>query len=113
MAQTLPTTPTPSEASSCTFEQRVNTLQFGNGYQQDAVSGINNEFEVWRVVYTQITAAQYSAIRTVLSAAGSWDVINWTAPGGTAKKYKMDKAGYTMSRVAATYNLSFTLKQVY
>ncbi len=113
MAQTLPATPLPSEASSVTYEQRVNSLQFGNGYQQDAVSGINNEFEMWDMVYTQITAAQFAAIKTVLSAAGSWDIINWTAPGGTAKKYKMDKSGYTVTRVAATYNLRFKLKQVY
>jgi len=113
MAQTLPATPVPSESSSCTFEQRVISMQFGSGYQQDAVSGINNEFEVWDMNYNMLSLTQYNAIKSVLSAAGSWDVINWTSPGGTAKKYKMDKSGYSYTRSAATYSLKFKLKQVY
>jgi phage-related protein len=113
MPQNLSTTIIPSDDSQVTYEQRVNSVQFGSGYQQDFVTGINNEFEVWDLSYPLLSLTNYNTIKNVLSAAGSWDVINWTAPGGSAKKYKMDKAGYTTTRKAATYSLRFKLRQVF
>lgn len=114
MAQTLPSTFIPSKDSSKSVEHRVLSLQFGNGYQQDVVDGINNKYEMWNVSFQLLTLADKNSIVAILNAAGAWDVINWTAPGGTALKYKMDKSGYTETNLGADrFNLTFKLKQVY
>lgn len=114
MPQTLPTSPIVSKSSSRSVEHRALSMQFGNGYQQDVADGINNKVETWNITYDSIGLSDRNAILAVLDAAGSWDVINWTAPGGSALKYKLEKSGYTEVPVGSNrYTLTFKLKQVF
>ncbi|MDI1362508.1 phage tail protein [Methylotenera sp.] len=112
MPQTLPTTPIISPSSTKTKGFNIHTSQFGNGYREDAPLGINYAMEKWDISYEMLNATDRNAIIAVIEASGGWDIINWTAPGGTAKRYKMTKDGYSETRMAATYTIKFKLEQV-
>ena len=110
--QELPTSPAPSTSSKRTIEFRTLTSVFGNGYQQDMPDGINDEIVKWSVVYDNISKAERDAIIAVLKAAKSWDTIRWVDPDGVLMTYKMTTEGYSETRSANQYTISFNLKSV-
>lgn len=113
MPVTLPANPAPSQSSQRTVEHRGRSMQFGNGYRQDVVDGINSKVEKWDLVYENLNLTDRNSIIAALDAAGTWDIIWWTAPDSTAKKYKLDKSGYSERRGATTYDLRFKIEQVF
>jgi phage-related protein len=112
MPQNLSTTIIISPSSSLKKIDKTLSVVYGNGYQQDMRDGINSKKEERNIVYENISEADRNTIVAVLEAAGGWDKIIWTAPGGTAKNYKLVDGAYTENRVANRYSLNFQLRQV-
>lgn len=110
--QRLPSFPLPSTSSTRKVEYRTITSIFGNGYQQDMPDGINDEIVVWNLSYENINKQERDLIINVLKKAKAWDLIAWVDTDNILRVYKMTPEGYSESRQAAVYSLSFTLKSM-
>ena len=116
MVQTFPNY-YPDNNSSEKYKNRVLAAQFGDGYQQMAGDGINNELEKWALNFSNRPKAQVDAIRAFLVARAGVESFYWTPPGETAlspPKRWLCKNGFERNRVSPTaYNISFEIERVY
>lgn len=69
----------PDKSAPGTFDQRVRTAQFGNGYTQRAADGINNETQSWNLTFTG-KKARIAEILTFLRAQQGYKAFIWSTP---------------------------------
>lgn len=69
------------------FEFAVLSAQFGDGYEQTAEDGINNEKQSWPLVFSR-PAAEATQIRDFLRATKGTAAFLWTPPLGAEGTYK-------------------------
>lgn len=115
MPANLPLTTYISTSSSKTRMNRTLHAQFGDGYSQDAPDGTNYIYDTWNVVYSNLTQTDRDTLWGVLNSVGSWDYLNWQAPGDSvSKKWKITTDGISETTQANNiYNVSFKVKQVF
>jgi phage-related protein len=114
MSTALPLTGYISQSSTRTRKNRVLSAQFGDGYSQEAPDGTNALTDEWTIVYENLSTANRDTVWTALNAVGSWDILTWTPPGESSKKWKVTKDGVTESAMSgATYSLTFKVRQVF
>lgn len=114
MSVALPLTSLISQGSTRRRRNRVLVAQFGDGYDQTAPDGINASVDEWNVTYENLTSSERTTLWAALDAAGSWDVVTWTPPGDSAKKWKVTADGVSEMPVAGDlYTISFALRQVF
>lgn len=60
-----------------------NTLraQFGDGYSQRVVNGLNNVRETWNVIFDNLTIADATTIETFIRDQEGVTSFDWTPPG--------------------------------
>lgn len=113
MPAALPLSTEISQASQGETEYRILEVQYGNGYSQRALDGLNASMSSWNVSWENIPFAQFQALVAAFDAAYGIDYFTWQAPGdATTKKWIVQK----WSRAAASgnyYSVSATLKQVF
>lgn len=78
MAQTF--THAISYSSVSEEELRLKSVQFGDGYQQDAPSGINAVSAIFNVVIDKATDATVTAVLSFFRARIDGDYFFWTPP---------------------------------
>lgn len=78
---------TPDQGVSPSVETRVNSVMFGDGYEQRVADGINTIKETWEVSFTLRTKTEILAIDSFLRAQGGVLNFDWTTPAGAAKKF--------------------------
>lgn len=78
---------TPSYGSPKNSAPRVLTAAFGDGYQQDAVDGINADLKAWDLTFTNRSTSELDSIEAFLSAHLGV-AFSWTPPGGSAALWK-------------------------
>lgn len=92
------------------------TAQFGDGYMQRAVDGINDKKESWNITYDNVNLNQRDSIWVFIDSVKMSDVIEWTAPGDLLeKKWIIDPEG-TINEQAKTgdiYTVGFTIMRVF
>lgn len=66
--------------TSVTHDPRVSNAPFGDGYQQRVADGINNDPQVWDIVFVR-TVAQINSIDTLLQGYGGVTSFTWTPYG--------------------------------
>lgn len=71
---------TPSYGATKTSEPKVNSVQFGSGYEQRVVFGINQNPKVWDLSWNNITEANADTIEAFLDARGGQESFDWTPP---------------------------------
>ena len=71
---------TPSYGASKRSEPRVNSVQFGSGYEQRVVFGINQNPKIWDLSWINITEANADTIETFLDARAGQEAFDWTPP---------------------------------
>jgi phage-related protein len=77
---------------------RVLRADYGDGYTQRAGDGINNDPEMWRVIFVNIDDAVGDAIEAFLKARGGHEYFLWTAPGRSQRRYICSRWGFTYSQ---------------
>ena len=72
-----------------TREPALLSVQFGDGYRQDAGDGINTNLETWNLQASNLPEFVGIAIDAFLLDKGGYTSFTWTAPqtGATAKDY--------------------------
>ncbi|HLP30989.1 MAG TPA: phage tail protein, partial [Geothrix sp.] len=78
MAQRLPWTP--DWAPQGSHQPRVRSVNFGDGYQQDQVDGLNADLPTWEVIFSNRTKAEADAIEAFLRARGGADRFLFKIP---------------------------------
>lgn len=64
------------------LEPRVRSVQFGDGYSQDAPDGLNTILPVWKLTFSKRTQAEAQAIYSWLIAQNAhYTRFDWAAPG--------------------------------
>ena len=70
-------------SSDMTMKPRVLSAKFGDGYEQRALDGINNELEGWSIqVHSINESAWASAIEAFLRAQAGVTAFQWTTKFG-------------------------------
>lgn len=94
-----------------TVTLRVLKAQFGDGYQQTAADGINNESQSWPLQFRG-KAAKITPIRDFLRARQGYQSFFWTPPLGVQGFYKC--TSWTLKPMGAgIYELAATFEQVF
>jgi phage-related protein len=114
MPAALPLTEMISQSSPGRYKNRVLRSQFGDGYEQSTVDGINATLGQWDLSYENLNETEYDTLIAALDAVGSWDYLTWQSPfDAGVKRWKVTDDGISINAVSGElYNISFTLRQV-
>jgi len=66
---------------------RVNSISFGDGYEQRATFGINNNPQMWDLTFANRSDTDAQAIDDFLIARGGVESFDWTPYNQSAGKY--------------------------
>lgn len=84
----MPTfTYTPDFGASQTKKPSVNSMRFGDGYEQRATFGINTNPSAWQLSFSMRDDTEATAIDAFLTARKGVEYFDWTPPGSSAGKY--------------------------
>lgn len=92
------------------------TAQFGDGYMQRAVDGINDKKEKWNIPWDNLNQTNRDVLWTFIDQVKSSNIIEWTAPGDlTEKKWIIDPEGTIdeQAKAGALYSVSLTLIRMF
>ena len=78
---------TPLVGMNGTKKYRVLKAQFGDGYEQVAADGINNNIESWPVTFTG-TKNEIKPIKEFLDRHAGYQTFYWTPPLGEKGMYR-------------------------
>ncbi len=93
-------------------DQRVLRADFGDGYSQRAVDGLNTARQEWQLQWTQLTKAQATQLKDFFIARGGAEAFNWTPPDeATARKWTSVGFDGPTPTTAARYSFSATLRE--
>lgn len=92
---------------------RVAKNNFGDGYTQRVLDGLNTKKEIWQLRWKNIPTAEKDAIVNFLNERAGYQAFSWTAPGsGVSLYYTCEK--FSVSPVWVGYwSVSATFEQVY
>jgi len=66
----------------------MKSFTFGENYAAQGLRGINSRREIWQWTWDDLTLEQYTTLSNFFLALEG-DVILWTAPGRTEKRYEV------------------------
>src|SRR5690348_13475627 len=93
------TVPNPSYTTRLTVKPRVLTAEFGDGYSQRSIDGINNNRQVWEVVWNNLLDSEMDNLRNFLDSLAGVGAFTWSPPkdpaAGTYKFVAKDGYDYT------------------
>jgi phage-related protein len=83
----FPTTVTPSDARK-TSKPTVTSIEFGSGYSQRVVTGLNQDLKTWNFTWQNLTETNADEIETFLEARKGSESFTFTPPGeGSSSTY--------------------------
>ena len=114
MPSALPLTDRISQSSTKKRINRVIRCQFGDGYEQVRVDGINNKVDTWELMFEALNSSERDTLTNFLDAIGGWDYFTWTPVGEpAAKKFKVTD-GFSETPLSGNlYTITFTAKQFF
>jgi len=70
-------------------EYKFKELQFGDGYRQISLDGINYQWEQWSLQFIPMTNTTTNSLESLLlnSVNGTSNYLSWTPPGESSTKY--------------------------
>lgn len=100
------------EGTSKKVEFSVIRAQFGDGYSQRIISGLNNARDTWTVVFDNLTIADATTIEDFIRDTNAVDTFDWTPPGEVSpKKFTCDPQSLSVAPaiggVVETLNATF------
>lgn len=103
----------PDYGASKKAQPRVRSIEFGSGYSQRAVFGINQDPKVWSLSWTNRTATDANSIEDFLEARAGSEFFNWTPPDDTVSyKWVCSEWQKTMP-YSNLFNITATFVQVF
>jgi len=77
----------PSYGATQKKKPTVNAIKFGDGYEQRAQFGINQNPRVWNLAFNGRTETEADAIDAFLEATKGVAYFDWTPPTGSAGRW--------------------------
>ena len=105
-----------TQSAAKTAKYTTITAQFGDGYMQRAVDGINDKQETWSISYDNLNLTNRNLLWLFIEQVKMTGVIEWTAPGDLLeKKWVIDPEGTIseQAKAGAIYTVNFSLKRVF
>ena len=94
-------------------QPRVRLIQFGSGYSQRAVFGINQDPKVWTLAWSNRSATDANTIEDFLEARAGQEAFDWSPPDDTAT-YKWICQNWTKTLPYSNlFNINATFVQVF
>jgi len=98
----------PDKSAAGSNAPRIRKAQFGDGYEQRALDGLNPDLAKWSLSFTGRSQADAFAIRDFFIAQGGVTAFDWTAPDGRTGKWvcdswKVQAVDYTVWAVSAEF----------
>lgn len=112
MPASLPLATEIDQASSGSTQFRVLINRYGNGYEQRAADGLNNNLATWEVSWEGLTLTSFNTIVSAIETAKGVDYFTWTAPGDASSKKWVIETYSRKNTSGGIYGVSATLRQV-
>lgn len=91
---------------------KLNSAFFGDGYEQRAAKGINNNPKTWTVSFANLTDATATALMDFFDAANGVSSFTWVDLKGVSGKYTCKEYSQTFTDEDKN-TVNATLNQVY
>lgn len=104
---------TPEFGAQASYQPSVKRAKFGDGYEQRAQFGINNNPQTWTLTFQFRTDTETNAINDFLTARRSVEAFSWTPPrSSTAIKvvcdnWSVEAVKHNLNTVQATFRQVF------
>ena len=108
----------PDLESKPTYEPKILSAEFGDGYSQSGADGINAFNETWSLVFNHRTKTEIDTIDAFLKTANGYQSFYWTPPEETVltpnpKKW-ISTGKITRSKQSEdVYSISFSIQRVF
>lgn len=103
----------PNYGATKTAQPKTRVSEFGSGYSQRAVFGINQDPKIWSLSWQNRTATDVNAIEDFLEARGGVESFDWSPPDDT-NTYKWICRSWTKTMPYSNlFNISATFEQVF
>jgi phage-related protein len=98
----------PQYATSLEVAPKILKAQFGDGYTQRSVDGINTQGQKWNLNFSNTEHADLIAIIAFMAVRGGYTSFTWTPPDGTEISVVCEKWGRSIIDFSTSgYNLVF------
>lgn len=105
--------PTLSYGSKVEAQFRVLSADFGDGYSQRTVDGLNSKSEEWQMVWNTLTNDQAAILKNFFDYCQGAESFDFTAPGDTVSKKWVCKT-YSPTPINAAYqNITAKFERVF
>jgi len=100
----------PDRGYTKTTTPRILLNQFGDGYAQRTVDGINNLKNEWQLTFTSRSISEANAILAAIEATNGVDYLTWTPPQELieVKVVASNWSSQYESAISRTVNVTFT-----
>lgn len=102
----------PSYGIAVKKEPKVLAVKFGDGYEQRAQFGINQNPRVWDLQFNGKTESETDAIDAFFTTEKGVTYFNWTPPQGAAGKWICRSWDISLVEVDC-YNIAATFEEVF
>ena len=98
----------PDYGAAREINSNINTVKFGNSYEQRVLRGINNQPATWKVTFTK-SSADINAIDQFLRATNGVTSFTFNAPDGTTMQavvvipYTRTVVDYGWEQISASF----------
>jgi len=102
----------PSYGAMQKKQPKVLSMKFGDGYEQRAQFGINQNPRIWNLSFNGRTEIEANAIDSFLTTQAGVTFFNWTPPTGSASKWICRDWDLSLVEIDC-YNISASFEEVY
>tara|TARA_B100001059_G_scaffold236786_1_gene290346 strand:- start:10 stop:351 length:342 start_codon:yes stop_codon:yes gene_type:complete len=103
----------PDYGASKTSKPKTRISEFGSGYSQRAVFGINQDPKVWSLSWQNRSATDANTIENFLEARKGVDTFDWSPPDET-NSYKWICRSWTKTMPYSNlFNITATFEEVF
>jgi len=93
---------------------RVLKAEFGDGYSQRAVDGINTTKDTWDLSWIGLSTSDADTLISFLEARGGVESFDWTPNGeAVSKKWLCSEWSKTFNQIHNVINVNATFEQTY
>lgn len=94
-------------------QPRVRSVEFGSGYSQRAVFGIQQDPKVWTLSWNNRTATDANSIEDFLEARAGQEAFQWSPPDETNTYNWICKTWQKTMPYSNLFNIDATFEQVF
>lgn len=112
MPQALPLQDRITQSSQVTNKPRLKRAQFGDGYVQETLDGVNPFVDEWSIQYGSLTVSELQTLVSSLKAVTGVDYYTWTSPiSAVQQRFKVTDGWSIQPSSGNHYDVSLKLTE--